>query len=536
MRAFLLVFSCLTVLFFAHLSSRPLSNPDEGRYASIGRDMLASGDWMTPRLNGLIYFEKPPLAYWSIALGQKIFGESHLGVRFFNALYSLLTCFVLYCFCRKFLSRNVGLWAAFIYGTSGLAFGMSQVLTIDNTLTFFLTTTLVLFASGFLEEDAKASRRCFLWAYVFMALTVLTKGLIGIVFPGLIGLPWLFYTGYFRKIPHMYLGRGLLIFLLIVVPWHVYVQHRHPCFWVFYFWHEHFERYLTTVHNRVRPFYFLINAFLLGLMPWLFFLPRSLWVALKAEGDRKEKQVVAFSIIWAVGIVLFFAQSKSQLIPYVLPAISGISIVLAYGFSKIDLSRLRVEYVCWAVIFLLVSVGLVFVPAKYHMPIPRKLMWGVQGFLFVGSLTALWLVRKRPQMSFYTLMATTLLLYGILPACMAYFQRLSGQQICQAIRERSPEKVDVFCAFGFFNDLPFYLKQPVGTIDCVPEEHTLGYKEESCERYLQGAAFLNRWQEDKRCYVVVRHQEKQRFEDLMAENTVYRLTQDPHFILYSNRP
>ena len=173
MKVVRIVFSLLCLLFFLHIGLRPLANPDEGRYAGMGLEMVRSGDWIVPHLNGLIYFEKPPLGYWFVALGEKIFGATLFGARFFNALFSLLTCGVLYRFCKRFLSQKVGLWAAFIYGTCGLTFGMSQMLTLDNALTFFLTTTLLLFVSGFLEKDAGKSRRYFLWAYVFMAWTVL---------------------------------------------------------------------------------------------------------------------------------------------------------------------------------------------------------------------------------------------------------------------------------------------------------------------------------------------------------------------------
>ena len=102
----LLAFLGLGILFFTHIGTRPLANPDEGRYASMGLEMVQSNDWIVPRLNGLIYFEKPPLAYWSIALGQKLFGKTLFGSRFFNALFSLLTCFSLYLFCNKFLSKK----------------------------------------------------------------------------------------------------------------------------------------------------------------------------------------------------------------------------------------------------------------------------------------------------------------------------------------------------------------------------------------------------------------------------------------------
>ena len=108
----------LALLYLAHIGTRPLANPDEGRYASIGAEMLRTDEWIVPHLNGLIYFEKPPLGYWLTALGEKIFGVTLFGARFFNALATLLTCLVLYVFCRRFLSKKVGLYAAILSTTA----------------------------------------------------------------------------------------------------------------------------------------------------------------------------------------------------------------------------------------------------------------------------------------------------------------------------------------------------------------------------------------------------------------------------------
>ena len=314
MRNILFLFFALSVLFFSQLGTRPLANPDEGRYASIGLEMLQTQDWIVPRLNGLVYFEKPPLAYWCCALGQKWFGENLFGARFFNALCSLLTCIALFLFCKRFLSMKVAYWAAIIYGTAGLPWGMSQMLTLDNTLTFFLTITLLLFVSAFLEEDSHKSFKLFLFAYLFMGLTVLTKGLIGIVLPGLIGLPWLILTKRIKQLRKAHLLLGIFIVLIVTVPWHYLVQQRFSCFSHFYFWHEHFERYLTDVHSRVKPWYFLVNSFLLGLLPWTFFLPRMLKKAF-IKCNLVEKQILQFSFLWSMLVILFFATSHSQLIP-----------------------------------------------------------------------------------------------------------------------------------------------------------------------------------------------------------------------------
>ena len=497
--------------------------------------MVRSGDWIVPHLNGLIYFEKPPLGYWSIALGEKIFGANLFGTRFFNALFSLLTCLVLYRFCKRFLSQKVGLWAAFIYGTCGLPFGMSQMLTLDNGLTFFVTTTLLLFVSGFLEENAEKSRKYFLWAYVFMALSVLTKGLIGIAFPGIIGLPWLIFTGHIKKLNKAYLFRGLLLFFAIAAPWHFLVQQRYDCFFHFYFWHEHFERYLTTVHNRAKPFYFLLNAFLLGLLPWLFFLPRALRVAVKENKEKQTKQILGFSGLWSTLILLFFIKSNSQLIPYILPAIPGTAILLAYGISKMDLSKIRIECCLWGIAYIIAALVLPYILAKKALvPVPTALMVLAQGIIIFGSVVALIYVRRHAQKSFKALLLTTLLVYLVLPVYLPYCQRHCGHTTCAYLKEKNNEPFKIFCIQGYFDDFPFYLNQTVGVVDFSPEEHTLGLQTEPCDRYVSTTKFQGHWQEPEACYAVVTRGNENYFKQQMQGQSVHLLHQDAFFTLYGN--
>ena len=501
----------------------------------MGLEMIRSGDWIVPHLNGLIYFEKPPLGYWCIALGEKFFGATLFGARFFNALFSLLTCFVLYRFFKRFLSQKVGLWAAFIYGTCGLPFGMSQMLTLDIALTFFLTTTLLLFASGFLEENATQARKDFLFAYIFMALTVLTKGLIGIVLPALIGFPWLIFTGHIKKLSKAYLAKGILLFFMIAAPWHFLAQQRYDCFFHFYFWHEHFERYLTTVHNRVRPFYFLLNAFLLGILPWLFFLPRALQTAFKNAQEKQIKQVLGFASLWCSLIVLFFIKSSSQLIPYILPAIPGVVILLAYGISKMDFSKVRIECFLWSTAYIVVILFLPHALTKIaRVPVPTNLIILAESLVLLGSIIALLYIKNHTRKAFLTLLITTLLMYLIFPIYPPYCQRYCGYETCTYLKGKSNKPFKIFCVYNYFDDLTFYLNQPVGVVDFVPDEHTLGLKTEPCDRYISITQLHQHWTNKEPCYAVVARGNESRFEQHMQGQNVRRLHQDTSFTLYGN--
>lgn len=534
---FISLLGILGFLFFAHIGSRPLANPDEGRYASMGSYIVQSGDWIVPHLNGLVYFEKPPLGYWMIALGEKLLGTTLVGARCFNALCSLLTCCVLYCFCKRFLSAKIGLWAALIYGTAGLAFGMSQMLTLDNLLTFCLTTTLILFASGFLEPDDKWSHRYFIGAYVFMGLSIMTKGLIGIVFPALIGLPWLICTGSIKQWSKMHWLQGIGIVLLITAPWHILVQIKHDGFAHFYFWHEHFERYTTSVHARTKPWYFLPNSFILGLMPWALFLPRALIQGFKsARSHPFAKPILVFSLLWSSLILGFFSCSHSQLIPYILPAIAGIIPCIAYGFANTDWKQIRLECGIWGLSFLTASCILPHIVAKRaFIPVPAPLRYTLQALLILGTCGSLVFLKRHPKASFNSLLITTIGLYSVFPAIMPYFQRLNGYAVSQYLKQ-CPSKDAVFCAYNYFNDLPFYLQHTIGTINCIPEEHQFGYNLDKNERYTTIEQFKTLWGSKRPYYAVVKRNEEERFEADMQGHAIYILTKDPFFTLYSNQP
>ena len=386
-----------------------------------------------------------------------------------------------------------------------------------------------------LKKNVARARKYFLWAYVFMAWTVLTKGLIGIVFPGLIGLPWLIFTGHIKRLNKAHLFKGLLLFFVIAAPWHFLAQQRYDCFFHFYFWHEHFERYLTTVHNRAKPFYFLLNAFLLGLLPWLFFLPRALRVAFRTSGEKQNKQVLGFAFLWSFLIMLFFMKSSSQLIPYVLPAIPGVAILLAYGISKMDLSKVRVECCLWGIAYIIAALVLPYVlERKALVPVPTVLMILAQGVVVFGSVVALFYVRYHAEASFRALLVTTLLIYLTLPIYLPYCQRHCGYATCAYLKEKSSRPAKVFCMYNYFDDFPFYLNQTVGVVDFVPGEHTLGLRTEPCDRYLSMSNFRECWTEKETCYAAVARGNEGRFEQQMQGQSVHLLRQDAFFSLYGN--
>ncbi|MBI2354556.1 MAG: glycosyltransferase family 39 protein [Deltaproteobacteria bacterium] len=340
LRDLLLLAVCLGIPFLLFLGGLPLIDPDEGRYAEIPREMLERGDLITPTLNYVKYFEKPPLLYWVNAASLKLFGLSEFAARLPSALCGLLTVLVTYAVARRLFDRRTALISALILGTSAGFVLQSRIILTDMLLTLCLTAAMGAFICAAQREGRHGSGLTWHLFYLFCALAVLAKGLIGIVFPGGIIFFYLLLGRRWRLLGEMRLGSGLLLFIAVAAPWFVAVSLRNPEFARFFFIHEHFERFTSTVHGRYQPFWFFLPVLLGTMLPWSFFIPDAL---LRAWRDRHhgEGQTGLFLLIWTLLIFLFFSKSSSKLIPYILPIFPPLAIMIAHHISAVLEGRAR---------------------------------------------------------------------------------------------------------------------------------------------------------------------------------------------------
>lgn len=338
----LLLLLAVAVVWFGNLEYRKLFHPDEGRYAEIPREMVASADWLTPRLNGIKYFEKPPLQYWATAAAYRVFGEAQWTSRLWTALSGFLAVLLTYAAGLRLSGPDAGLYAALLLVSSaGFVLG-GHYNTLDMGLTFFLTLALVAFL--FAQRDHQTRRGRALWMHVAWAAAagaVLSKGLVGAVLPagGLVAYTLL--TRDFAVWRRLNPVTGVLLFLALAAPWFVQVSLANPEFPRYFFIHEHFQRFLTTAHYRDQPWWFFLPVLVLGLLPWTTLVPGGLAQAWRSESDGSGFRARRFLLAYAGFILLFFSASSSKLEAYVLPMLPAIALLLGERVAALQPGRLR---------------------------------------------------------------------------------------------------------------------------------------------------------------------------------------------------
>ncbi|MEJ2746003.1 MAG: glycosyltransferase family 39 protein, partial [bacterium] len=317
--------------FFHCLGEYPLMDPDEGRYAEIPREMLESGGFITPHLNYVHFFFKPPLFYWMNAASLKAFGENEFAVRFPSALCGFLAILLTYFVGLKAFGRREALLSALILGTSGGYYTCSRLNLIDMPLTLFMTAAF----GFFLIASTTAERRRGLYFYLFyisMALAVLVKGLIGVLFPGMVIFCYMLFLRRWRLLREMRLFTGALIVVAICAPWFILASVQNPGFAKFFFLREHVGRFTSQIHQRHEFFGFFVPALLGMMMPWSFFLP-AVVAQFWSKRKSNEYAVWLFIALWALVIFIFFSFSESALLTYILPIFPAVALLTGATLS-----------------------------------------------------------------------------------------------------------------------------------------------------------------------------------------------------------
>jgi 4-amino-4-deoxy-L-arabinose transferase-like glycosyltransferase len=466
----------IALVWIAFPGYRDLAHPDEGRYAEIPREMAESGDWVTPRLDGLRYFEKPPLQYWATAAAFRLLGVGNATARIWPVGLGLLTVGWVYLLGRRLFDRRTGAAAAIVLSSTLLWVGVGHILTLDTGLSAFLALAVGALAwAQSCRGDPARLRRWMLVAWAALGLATLSKGPVAIVLAGGTLLVYGFWQRDLAVWRHLHLGKGFLLFLAIAAPWFVAVGLRNPGFARFFFLHEHFERFTTDVHHRDHPWWTYLPVLLAGSLPWT--VPVA--IALVRPGFRWRSGAGGFDpvrLLWVACAFtfLFFSVSHSKLVPYVQPAFPFLALLAARALR--DRASLKAE-AATALLLGLAVAGATLVPGWFaSAEVPRSLLEGYRPFLFAsaGVLAAVALavlVRGERGLAGIAwlggagVLAFQFLLWG--------FQSLSpihsSREIARAIDAAVGQDVPVYVVSRYDQPLTFYLAREVELVDVEGE-------------------------------------------------------------------
>jgi 4-amino-4-deoxy-L-arabinose transferase-like glycosyltransferase len=524
---YILLLCLLAAVFFVLLGSRPLFVPDEGRYAEIAREMVVRGDFITPFLNGIKYFEKPILFYWLGALSIKIAGLSLWSLRSINAVLGLLGCIATYYTATcLYASRRTGFMAALVLGSSWLYVCMARMITLDLPVTFFLTLSLYSFLIGI--ESRK--RKFFLMAYAFAAFAVLTKGLIGIVFPGLIIGLWIFIENRWRLLLQMSLFTGLLLFTAIALPWHLLVQYKNPEFYHFYIVEQHFLRFTLKEIGHYQPAWFFIPCLVLGFFPWITFLPQALY-----RGLRTSDSFDLFFILWAVVIFAFFSISQSKLIPYILPIFPPLAILLGRYFATPGKAK-GLGFFLALLLSLLLAIAIHFLPLQKAPDFAQMKLYFflMSGSLIFGSFLAYVFSRFSTiafSLTFFYSSLFILLFFAAFPA----LDSRSIYPLAQVLRERLQAQDTVITYNRYYQDLPFYLEREVSILNWR-NELAFGFAHQANVDWLiDDVQFWQAWHGENKTYALLGLDDFKRLSHTYPQEKFLRLKQTTTNVLIANR-
>lgn len=317
--------------FFILAAWRPLNVPDEGRYPEIAREMLRSGDFVTPRLDGIVFLDKPALYYWLEAASMAVFGINNFAIRFFPALFGFLGCVLVAWTGRRLWNARAGQLAALTLATMPLWLGASQYANLDLMVAVWVSAALCCFLVGWQQQD----RRLLLVAWACAGLAVLTKGLLGIVLPIMVIGAGIALANLWRQIPRLRLLLGPLVLLAIVLPWYLLVQRANPGFFHYFFVYQQFERYTSSGFNNELPAWFYLPVLAVGMLGWLYFLVPGWWrYGREAWRARRVSPVALWLWLWPLLVLVFFSLPRAKIVGYILPVLPPLALVLGQQLDR----------------------------------------------------------------------------------------------------------------------------------------------------------------------------------------------------------
>jgi 4-amino-4-deoxy-L-arabinose transferase-like glycosyltransferase len=360
-----LILATVYVCYFSHLGAIGLVGPDEPRYAGIARAMAETSDWVTPRLYGKPWFEKPPLYYWGAALSFKLFGVSEAAARLPSAVSALLATLALAWLALRLYGAETARWLLLLFPTTVGMVGFSHAAATDMPFSAMFTIAMVAAAalvrlvpperspvcstadsvpqssSSFAPFTSSAYFAAIVFGF-FLGQAVLAKGPAGIILCGGAVSLWAVITRRWRDALRLLHPVGFAAFCVTALPWYILCAQRNPDFFHVFIIEHNFKRFLTPEFQHLQPFWFYAEIILLAFLPWTAALLWALVVGLgRLRQTRRLSEFTCFLLCWAGFCVVFFTISRSKLPGYILPAVPAIGLILSRSAVSLTSSKHR---------------------------------------------------------------------------------------------------------------------------------------------------------------------------------------------------
>jgi 4-amino-4-deoxy-L-arabinose transferase-like glycosyltransferase len=479
----------IALAWFATTGWRPLLEPDEGRYAEIPREMMVSGDWVTPRLNNVKYFEKPVLQYWATAAMYSVFGVREWTARFWPCALAFLCIPMTYAFARwLYGSSAVAGAAAAVLAINPYFLIIGQINLLDSALTFFLMASMFAYLrAGAAPEGSAEERRWMLVTALALGLAVLSKGIVALVLAGGTLIIHMILTRTVRPLRRWHLALTLPLFLLVTVPWFVVVSLRNPEFPEFFFIHEHFSRFLTDEADRAGPVWFFLPFVLLAVLPWI----AHVWPGLRAAsagGPRSPSKSIAwFLLIWCALVLVFFSVSHSKLPPYIMPMMPALAVLLAPRIAERPAALRQAAWITCGLV-LLVAAGLVLAAHRKvgMLPVPI-VVWSS-----VAAVIVLALLLSRRREWVVAVLGAILGIQALMMSYSALPPLRTSKSLVAAIRPLVSPDTQLFSVDQYRQSVPPYLGRTLRVVR-YRGELDFGFRQDASRYVPTLDAFVAEW-------------------------------------------
>jgi 4-amino-4-deoxy-L-arabinose transferase-like glycosyltransferase len=453
-------------VFLFGLGARDFWAPVEPRYAEIARVMFTKGEWIVPTVNGDLYTDKPILFFWLVLAGAKVFGAvNEWTVRLPAALGGVGFVLASYLMGRDFLGARAGLIGAAVLATSVRVIWEARWAHVDMVFCACFMFSVYFGARALLRENG---RYAILPAYLFMALATLSKGLIGVVLPGILFAVFVLLRRDWRLILRARLHLGLPLFFLIVVPWYYAVTRATGGKWLADFIYiHHIQRYAAGAGHR-QPFYYYFTTLPVDFLPWTVFLIPALF-AYRPYRDKLADPVAQFFVLWFLTVFLFFSLSDTKRELYLLPLMPALALFVGKFFDDLAGGKFAQSALFqWpAILFfgVVAIAGAGIVPAAAILR--RDALAAIlpsSGVLFAGGLCVVYFVqRRRPLMisgSIAALMALTTISASMW--IMPYLENFkSPRPFARQVANIATAAAPLYVYADTMNDFNYYMEREV---------------------------------------------------------------------------